>query len=124
MTQKLLFYFLAMSFFTVLGGWIADAIRNRSTRCTRNLMNSIGMFSSAVFFVLLNNIANRAHAILICSCSAAAIYRHCSPYAGFLAGFANVAGTMTNILALYTARAMASGPSGSQILKLQWENVF
>ncbi|XP_065836109.1 sialin-like isoform X1 [Oscarella lobularis] len=131
--------FLLTSLFTVLGGWIADAIRKRqllSTGGTRNLMNSIGMFLPALFLVVLNNVSSRAYAVLICLCLATAV----SPmsrsgyfvnvldiapqYAGFLMGITNSAGILLGVFAPYSAGAMASAPSGLHILQLQWKNIF
>ncbi|XP_065836113.1 sialin-like isoform X2 [Oscarella lobularis] len=131
--------FLAMCVFTLLGGWIADAIRKKrllSTGSTRNLMNSIGMFLPALVLVVLNKFARRAQAVLICLCSTAALsglsvsgffvnMLDIAPqYAGFLMAIANVAGTLSGIIGPYVAGAMASAPSGLEVLKLQWNNVF
>ena len=85
------------------------------------------MFSTAVFFVVLNNVDSRAHTVLICLCSAAAISTlamsgyyvnilDIAPqYAGFLAGFTNVIGTILTLVAPYAAGAIASAPSGSHV---------
>ncbi|XP_065835453.1 sialin-like [Oscarella lobularis] len=131
--------FLAMSVFTALSGWIADSIRKRqllSTGGIRNLMNSIGMFLPALFLIVLNNVASRAHAVIICLCLTAGLSTLSTSgyfvnmldiapqYAGFLVGIANVAGTLSAVLAPYSAGAMASAPSGSHILQLQWKNIF
>ena len=87
------------------------------------------MFLPALFLVVLNNVASRTHAVIICLCLTAALSTMSTSgffvnmldiapqYAGFLVGIANVAGTLSAVLAPYSAGAMASAPSGSHV----WE---
>ena len=85
------------------------------------------MFTPALLFVVLNNVASRADAVLICLCSAAAISTltksgylvnilDIAPqYAGFIMGITNSSGILFAVLAPYSAGAMASAPSGSHV---------
>ena len=80
-----------------------------------------------LFFVVLNNVPTRAHVVLICLCSAAAISTMSKSgysvnildiapqYAGFLMGLTNLVGNLFGVLAPYSAGAMASAPSGSHV---------
>ena len=78
-----------------------------------------------LFFFLLNNVASRAHVVLICLAAAIStmsksgyfvnILDIAPQYAGFIMGLTNSAGILLGVFAPYSAGAMASAPSGSHV---------